>query len=83
MIPLRNGLEGATRAADFGKDFLGHFCPDEGFGVGIVMVEVVVEAASSSGTEVKTPRRMRSWVIKPKKRSNWLSHHAEVGVKCR
>ena len=23
-------------------------------------------AASSSGTEVKTPRRMRSWVIKPK-----------------
>ena len=45
------------------------FCPDEGFGVGIVMVEVVVEAASSSGTEVKTPRRMRSWVIKPKKRS--------------
>jgi hypothetical protein len=33
------------------------------------MVEVVVEAASSSGTEVKTPRRMRSWVIKPKKRS--------------
>ena len=49
MIPLRNGFEGATRAADFGKDFVGRFCPDEGPGVGIVMVEVVVDGRFEFG----------------------------------
>ena len=49
MILLRDGFEGATHAADFGKDFLGRFCPDEGFGVGIVMVEVVVDGCFEFG----------------------------------
>ena len=49
MIPLRNGFEGATRTADFGKDFLGGFCPDEGLGMGIVMVEVVVDGGFELG----------------------------------
>ena len=40
---LRDGFAGAPRAADFGKDLLGRFCPDEGLGVGIVMVEIVVD----------------------------------------
>ena len=38
-------------------------------------------AASRSETLVKAPRRMRSCVISPKKRSTWLSQEAEVGVK--
>src|SRR6185312_11699757 len=45
-------------------------------------------AASSSATLVNTPRRMRSPVIKPKKRSTWLSPgrrggremHVETGM---
>ena len=40
-------------------------------------------AFSRSGTLVKAPRRMRGWVISPKKRSTWLSQEAEVGVKGR
>ena len=46
---MRNGFEGATRAADFGKDLLGRFCPDEGPGMGIVMVEVVVDGRFEFG----------------------------------
>ena len=40
-------------------------------------------AAVSSGTLLKTPRRMQSWVISAKKRSTMLSQDAEVGVKCK
>jgi hypothetical protein len=39
-------------------------------------------AVWSSATLLKTPQRMRSSVISPKKRSIWLSQEAEVGVKC-
>ena len=39
-------------------------------------------AASSSCTLLNTPQRMRSSVIRPKKRSTWLIQEAEVGVKC-
>jgi hypothetical protein len=38
-------------------------------------------AASSCVTLLNAPRRMRSAVIRPKKRSTWLSQDAEVGVK--
>ena len=38
-------------------------------------------AVSSSATLLNTPRRMRSAVMRPKKRSTWLSHDADVGVK--
>src|SRR6185437_1963291 len=40
-------------------------------------------AVSSWATLVNTPQRMRSSVIRPKKRSTMLSQEAEVGVKCR
>src|SRR5260370_34893815 len=38
--------------------------------------------ASSSATLLKTPRRIRSVVIRPKKRSTWLIQELDVGVKC-
>ena len=40
-------------------------------------------ALSNSATLLKTPRRIRFWVISAKNRSTMLSHDAEVGMKWR
>jgi hypothetical protein len=62
-------FECVTRPGDFCEDFFGRFGPDKGLGVGIVMVEVLVDGSFELWNEGETPRRMRSWVIKPKVRS--------------
>ena len=68
MIPGSKLFECVPRTGDFCEDFFRGFGPDKGLGVGIVMVEVLVDGSFELWNGGETPRRMRSWVIKPKVR---------------
>ncbi len=49
MIPGSGLFEGVSRAGDLCEDFFGGFGPDEGFGVCIVVFEVVVNSGFEFG----------------------------------
>jgi len=72
----------AVGANDLLQDVAGGFGPDEGFGTGVVVVDVPLNGLDEFGDLVNTPRRNRWVVISRKKRSTMLSQDAEVGVKC-
>mgnify|MGYP003401668128 CR=1 FL=1 len=49
MVPIFDRFEGIERPALLGKDDLGGLGPNEGFGVGVVVVEVVVDRLCKLG----------------------------------
>ena len=49
MIPGSKRFERTSRTDDFWEDFFCRFGPDEGLGVGIVMVEVLVDGRFELG----------------------------------
>jgi hypothetical protein len=65
------------------RDLVGRFRPDEGLGVGIVLVEVVADRLLELGDAGEGATEMRFVVISAKKRSTRFSHEALVGVRCR
>jgi hypothetical protein len=81
LIPIFDCFERIECPAFLGKNDGGGLGPHEGFGIGVVVVEIVVDRSLKIATLVKTPRRMRLRVISPKKRSTRLSQEALVGVK--
>ena len=66
------------RTGNLSEDVARRLCPDEGLGVGVMVLKVMrMIALSSSATLLKVPRRMRFSVILAKKRSTMLSHDDE------
>ena len=63
------------RPGDLFEDFASRFGPDEGFGIGIVVVQVFHDGALELGDTLKDAAA--------EKRSTMLSQDAEVGVKWR
>jgi hypothetical protein len=47
LIPGSKLFERISRTGDFCEDFFRRFGPDEGLGVGVVMVEVFVDGLTS------------------------------------
>jgi len=67
------------RPGDFFEDLACGLCPDEEFGIGIVVLQVLHDGALEFGDAVEGARRMRFRVISAKKRSTMLSQDAESG----
>ena len=83
MIPGSKLFERTSRTGDFCEDFFRRFGPDEGFGVGIVMVEVFVDGSFklwNGGEDAASDAFLGD---QAEEALDLMSQEAEVGVKCR
>jgi hypothetical protein len=69
--------------ADLFQDVFGLFGPNKWFWVSVVDQNIFIDRRESSGTLLKTPRRIRLRVISPNHRSTRFTHEELVGVKCK
>jgi len=69
--------------ADLFQDVFDLFGPNKWLWISVVDQINSSIAAISSGTLLKTPRRIRLRVISPNHRSTRFTHEELVGVKCR
>src|SRR6266446_6367270 len=71
-----------TKPFDGGQDVVGGFGPAKGLGVGIAGVDVGRDGGLQRGGRA-VGAALDCWsVSNAKKRSTWLIHDADVGVKC-